>query len=291
MSCENGIRDGDELGIDCGGSCPLSCAAGATCQPCPEGADCKDPCMAGLYCGGEGSADGICRPPTLLELCTDNVQNHGESSLDCGYVCANVSRRCNVSATCNVPGDCKSGACYAKLSDDGNSVQKTCVSCSDGVKTGLETDVDCMYASISLLFFFFPPTLTKFCMNSLLLLLLLIYRHFLSGGGRDCAPCADNKFGKTDSDCESGYLDRTTMKCASCSDGVISRDKTDKTCGAKLRHSETGMPLPSSMGCPACADGDMCATNFDCASGYCFEGVCASCSNKRKDGNESGIDW
>ena len=131
------------------GDRPLSCAAGATCQPCPEGADCKDPCMAGLYCGGDGSADGICRPPTLLELCTDNVQNHGESSLDCGYVCANVSRRCNVSATCNVPGDCKSGACYAKLSDDGSSVQKTCVSCSDGVKTGLETDVDCMYASIS----------------------------------------------------------------------------------------------------------------------------------------------
>ena len=92
VSCENGIRDGDELGIDCGGSCPLSCAAGATCQPCPEGADCKDPCMAGLYCGGDSSADGICRPPTLLELCTDNVQNHGESSLDCGYVwCQRIS--------------------------------------------------------------------------------------------------------------------------------------------------------------------------------------------------------
>ena len=81
------------------------------------------------------------------------------------------------------------------------------------------------------------------------------------------------------------------MKCASCSDGSISGDKTDTTCGAKLRHSETGMPLPSSMGCPACADRGNCASNFDCISGYCFEGVCASCSNGIKDGNESDTDW
>lgn len=248
-----GIRDGDELGTDCGGSCPLSCAAGAACQTCPEGDACKDPCQAGLFCGGNGLSAGVCRPPTLLELCTDNVQNHGEASLDCGFVCANVSRRCNVSSACNVPGDCKSGACYAKESPDGKSVQKVCVSCSDGQKNGLETDVDC--------------------------------------GGRDCAPCNDNKIGKTDADCASGFLDRKTMKCASCSDGVVSRDKTDTTCGAQLRNSETGEPLPSSMGCPACADGGVCKSDYDCSSGNCFEGLCASCSNTKTDGNESDVDW
>ena len=164
-----------------------------------------------------------------------------------------MSRRCNVSSACNVPGDCKSGACYANEAADGKSVQKVCVSCSDGQKTGLETDVDC--------------------------------------GGRDCAPCIDNKIGKTDADCASGFLDRNTMKCASCSDGVVSRDKTDTTCGAQLRNSETGVPLPSSMGCPACADGGVCKSDYDCSSGNCFEGLCASCSNSKRDGNESDVDW
>ncbi len=121
------------------------------------------------------------------------------------------------------------------------------------MKTGLETDVDC--------------------------------------GGRDCSPCADGKHGRTGADCLSGYLDRNTMKCASCADGEVSGDKTDTNCGAKQRNSETGEPLSSSMGCPACADGSQCLSNFDCSSGSCFQGLCASCSNNRIDGNESDTDW
>lgn len=43
--CENGIEDGDEEGVDCGGSCPTACPSG----PCSNGV--KDPGEDGIDCG------------------------------------------------------------------------------------------------------------------------------------------------------------------------------------------------------------------------------------------------
>ena len=49
-----------------------------------------------------------------------------------------------------------------------------------------------------------------------------------------------------------------------------------------------GMPLPSSMGCPACADGDMCATvstaRLDIASR-----VCALMATREKTEMKAGL--
>ncbi|MFT5265880.1 MAG: hypothetical protein ACI8YQ_004638 [Polaribacter sp.] len=71
-SCSDGIQNGDEQGIDCGGaSCP-SCSL----------------CNDGIENQGETSADcgGPCPPCT----CSDGIRNGGEEGIDCGGSCPNI---------------------------------------------------------------------------------------------------------------------------------------------------------------------------------------------------------
>ncbi len=56
IDCENGIQDGDELGVDCGGSCPNSCPT------CFDGI--KNGDEQGIDCGGHCSTS--CREITFL---------------------------------------------------------------------------------------------------------------------------------------------------------------------------------------------------------------------------------
>jgi len=68
-TCEDGIQNGDEEGIDCGGSC----------VPCPT-------CEDGIQNGDEEGIDcgGSCAPcPT----CEDGIQNGDEEGIDCGGSC------------------------------------------------------------------------------------------------------------------------------------------------------------------------------------------------------------
>lgn len=68
-TCSDGIQNGTETGIDCGGSC----------DPCPT-------CSDGIKNGNETGVDcgGDCDPcPT----CDDGVQNGNETGIDCGGDC------------------------------------------------------------------------------------------------------------------------------------------------------------------------------------------------------------
>ncbi len=68
-TCEDGIQNGDEEGIDCGGSC-------APCPTCEDGIQNGD--EEGIDCGGG------CTPcPT----CEDGIQNGDEDGIDCGGSC------------------------------------------------------------------------------------------------------------------------------------------------------------------------------------------------------------
>ena len=65
--CSDEKKDGDEVGVDCGGSC-------SKCEPgngCANGADCTS-----LVCGPGGTC--------LAPACDDKVQNGAESDIDCG---------------------------------------------------------------------------------------------------------------------------------------------------------------------------------------------------------------
>lgn len=87
--CTNGIRDGEEVGVDCGGNdCP-KCGVGS-------------PCKHYLDCSSAVCMEGFCKEPT----CFDGVTNDTESDIDCGgTICA----RCELDKHCWRDSDCKTG--------------------------------------------------------------------------------------------------------------------------------------------------------------------------------------
>ncbi len=89
--CSNQVLDGDETGVDCGGSCP----------PCRDGQPCLVPtdCMSAV-CG----TDQTCAMPS----CHDGVRNGQELDVDCG---GPFCDGCPIGSPCMVPADCQSGLC------------------------------------------------------------------------------------------------------------------------------------------------------------------------------------
>jgi hypothetical protein len=91
VSCLDGIKDGDESDVDCGGSCG-ACADG---QHCTRDMDCYT---------------GICAAGLCVEgFCLDGTRDGNESDVDCGGSCA----LCGTGKRCGRPEDCASGVCNA----------------------------------------------------------------------------------------------------------------------------------------------------------------------------------
>lgn len=245
-SCSNGVRDDDEVGIDCGPSC-------GPCEPCNNGLqdsdetglDCGGSCMACPSCddgernGSESDVDcggncemrcdtdlrclsasdcaslvcaSVCQPAT----CTDGVRNGGESSADCG---GEACPDCPSGQPCREDADCETGLCQDEL----------CVSpdCSNGSRDDDEADVDC--------------------------------------GGSACAPCADGSTCSDALDCVSNECEAGVCSAATCSDDKLNQRESSVDCGGP--------------DCPACADGSICTQASDCASGLCQAGTCvATCA-------------
>lgn len=113
-ACDDGIANGDETDVDCGGSC----------EPCEDGLGCGlgDDCVSGV-CG----EDELCAAPA----CDDEALNGDETDVDCGGSCD----PCEDGLGCLVEFDCISGVCTDNLC--------ALPSCEDGLKNGLETAVDC----------------------------------------------------------------------------------------------------------------------------------------------------
>jgi hypothetical protein len=261
-TCSDGILDGSESAVDCGGStcapCGLNqtCAANSDCQSsycfvgqcllplCADGiqdgdetdVDCGGatcaPCAVGKHCSVtrrdctlEGLClDGTCRAPT----CSDGVRDGTETAIDCGGSCG----PCPVGGPCTGAADCQSKLCV--------SGQCQAATCSDGVQDGYESDVDC--------------------------------------GGGQCSGCAAGQKCLGGYMCQSGECD--TGRCVTCSDGLKNGTETDIDCGGAF--------------CPACAIGKQCVyTQSDCGPGAgCVLGRCqaATCTDGVKDGTETGVD-
>jgi hypothetical protein len=147
-TCTDGIQNGDEEGVDCGGS---------NCPPCQVDPSCNDGIQngdeEGIDCGGSN-----CPPCQVTPTCTDGIQNGDEEGVDCG------GTNCPPCATCtdgiqngNETGvDCGGPDCPACPTcndgiqngdeegvDCGGSNCPACPSCNDGIQNGNETDVDC----------------------------------------------------------------------------------------------------------------------------------------------------
>ncbi|MBR9692928.1 hypothetical protein GOV07_03265, partial [Candidatus Woesearchaeota archaeon] len=112
-TCEDGVKNGNETGIDCGGPC----------DACPT-------CEDGLLNQGEEDVD--CGGPCdACPSCSDGLLNLDESDVDCGGSCP----PCPLGARCTLPIECESRLC----------IDATCHSagCSDGIINQGEEGIDC----------------------------------------------------------------------------------------------------------------------------------------------------
>ena len=192
-SCTDGILNGQETGIDCGGP---DCAACPTCTDGilngnETGIDCGGPdcaacptCTDGIQNGSETDVD--CGGPdcAACPTCTDGIQNGDETGVDCG------------GPDCGDCDSCQDGIQNGDETgvDCGGIACPVCPTCTDGVQNGDETDIDC--------------------------------------GGPDCAACPTCSDGvqngdETGVDC--GGPD--CAACPTCTDGVQNGDETGVDCG------------------------------------------------------------
>lgn len=121
-ACDDGIRNGKETDIDCGGDCPDKCGAGKFCL---MDGDCQYNQCLEVFCAADHCGDGIKNP------------GNTETDVDCGGEC----RPCAIDKACESGLDCISGVCHQPDGQD----EFVCASgtCGDGLKNGAETDVDC----------------------------------------------------------------------------------------------------------------------------------------------------
>lgn len=87
-TCGDGVQNGDETGVDCGGS---------SCPPC-NGPTCSD----GIQNGDETSVDcGGTYCATCGSTCNDGIQNGDETGIDCGGSCGACPAPCLVTQVLN----------------------------------------------------------------------------------------------------------------------------------------------------------------------------------------------
>jgi cohesin domain-containing protein len=222
-ACNDGVKDGSETDVDCGGGVCPACPVGKACLAngdCQTG-DCSGGvCQAALVCSpGFGNCDGNdsngCETP--LNTVTNcggcgNICNQNNSSsascngMTCLYTCKAGFGDCNAAAPdtdgCETPLDTAAncGACANACAPGATCTGGACVStssCTDGVKDGSETDVDC--------------------------------------GGGVCPACPIGKSCLVNGDCQSQTCSGGFCQQAStCSDGVKDGDETGVDCGGKV---------------------------------------------------------
>jgi len=164
--CQDGQRDGQESDIDCGGPTCAACGNGSRCG---QASDCQS-----RSCEG-----GLCQPTS----CTDGIVDGSESDVDCG---GGTCPGCPDGARCRVGADCRDGVC------DPQTGLCADPSCTDGVKNGPETDVDC---------------------------------------GGPCVACDDGRRCVLSRDCKSAVCQAGVCQAATCTDHARNGQETDVDCG------------------------------------------------------------
>ena len=115
-TCSDGVKNGYETDLDCGG---------AYCAKCGDGKN----CMVAADCQSGDCVDGIC---VSIPTCTDGMMNGNETDVDCG---GPTCPKCADGRDCLVGSDCASGVCTVGVCQ--------APTCNDSVLNGNETDIDC----------------------------------------------------------------------------------------------------------------------------------------------------
>lgn len=106
MTCLNGVQDGTETGVDCGGN---------SCDVCHDGRGCSmdSDCLSNYcpisrgYCISLNGRDMCEGADPDNPNCADCTQNAAESDVDCGGDCL----PCRAGKGCTNDGECWSGVC------------------------------------------------------------------------------------------------------------------------------------------------------------------------------------
>jgi len=268
-TCTDGIMNGDEVGIDCGGTNP-------NCPACPTG--CTD-ATAHNYDANAIVDDNSCT------TCTDGLLNGDEVGIDCGGTnpncpvcptgctnslainydpaaivddgscvlpttgCTNVLA-CNYNPNANTDdGSCEFDSCVGctdatahNYDVDATVDDNSCETCTDGMMNGDETGIDC------------------------------------GGTNPNCPACAT---GCTDATAHNYNANAIIDdgNCETCTDGMMNGDEAGVDCGG------------TNPNCPACVTGctDATAHNYD-ANAIIDDGNCETCTDGMMNGDETGID-
>ncbi len=307
-SCTDGIQNGEETGIDCGGP---------DCPDCPTDPTCTD----GIQNGEETGID--CGGPNCpaCPTCDDGIQNGDETGIDCG------GPDCPSCPSCNdgIQNGNETGV------DCGGPECSACPTCEDGIQNGAETGVDCGGPNCS-----DCPTCTDGIQNG--------EETGIDCGGPECLECSDecnnnlvqitilldNFPEETSWDIRSGstllasggpygnVADRDTISEEVClpngcydftiydtyGDGVccaygpgsylvsLLADSTILATGGNFGFTETTNICLGGGAEPTCEDGiqNGAETGVDCGGPDCPECPPSSCEDGIQNGEETGID-
>ncbi|MEM9051708.1 MAG: Ig domain-containing protein [Bacteroidota bacterium] len=179
-TCDDGIQNGDETGIDCGGTnCILPCPPPSCFDGIQNGQE------TGIDCGAPGCPecpmptcdDGIqnthieyvevsCEfplgyivvvetgpdcdndfttscPDCPIPTCFDGIQNGDETGIDCDEIPDNFCPPCDPVPSCG-NGYQDGSETGVDCDDDPATLCPPCANCSDGIKNGPELEIDCV---------------------------------------------------------------------------------------------------------------------------------------------------
>ena len=252
-TCTDAVKNQDETDVDCGGKICHSCGMG---KVCGGNTDCDS-----AYC-----SKGVCGTPPPTATCSDGVKNQDETDVDCGGSkcgkCAS-GRSCAVDGDCMTNTSCMSGKCQVDAS------------CSDRVKSGQETDVDCGGSKckkcvVGKACLANSDCFTNVCKDSKCQgagtcrdLLKNQDESDVDCGGSKCQKCPPGRSCNGNEDCQSSYCGNG--KCGSpppkeCLNTIKDGDETDVDCGGAR--------------CPQCKASQKCRLGSDCATGICASQLC-----------------
>ncbi|MGH2534716.1 MAG: hypothetical protein ACRDJW_20855 [Thermomicrobiales bacterium] len=233
-TCSDGVVNGDESDVDCGG---------ADCPPCADELQCFDDsdCESG-FC----NPFNVCRQQT----CTDDIHNGAETDVDCGGPdcppCAN-------GLNCFIDADCQSDFC-----DLTDNTCRSAANCFDGIHNGDEPDVDCG-----------GPTRCPRCANGRACFVDADcesnFCNFSAGAVCDDPSCSDEIQNGLETDMDCGG-----PECPPCDNRLGCRDDDDRVSGFCFTELPDFCREPYAGGTDpcgfdqCCTGSEVCCRGFDC---------------------------